>query len=86
MFLPESMKLLRRHEAGTRWLNRLPLVLDELAERWSPRPGGEPFSGGNLACVAPVSRGGARFVSFSKHTDDNFDNIRKLGFSLRFHF
>lgn len=25
-------------------------------------------------------------LSFSKHTDDNFDNIRKLGVSLRFHF
>lgn len=26
------------------------------------------------------------FLSFSKHTDDNFDNIRKLGVSLRYHF
>ena len=26
------------------------------------------------------------FLSYSKHTDDNFDNIRKLGVSLRFHF
>ncbi len=26
------------------------------------------------------------FFSYSKHTDDNFDNIRKLGVSLRFHF
>lgn len=26
------------------------------------------------------------FVSYSKHTDPNFDNIRKLGVSLRFHF
>ena len=26
------------------------------------------------------------FLSFSKHTDDNFDNIRKLGVSLRFHY
>ena len=25
-------------------------------------------------------------LSFSKHTDDNFDNIRKLGVSLRLHF
>ena len=24
--------------------------------------------------------------SYSKHTDDNFDNIRKLGVSLRYHF
>ena len=28
---------------------------------------------------------GALF-SYSKHTDDNFDNIRKLGVSLRYHF
>ena len=26
------------------------------------------------------------FLSYSKHTDDNFDNIRKLGVSLRYHF
>ena len=26
------------------------------------------------------------FVSFSKHTDNNFDNIRKLGVSLRYSF
>ena len=26
------------------------------------------------------------FLSFSKHTDDNFDNIRKLGAALRYHF
>ena len=26
------------------------------------------------------------FISFSKHIDDNFDNIRKLGVSLRYHF
>ena len=26
------------------------------------------------------------FLSFSRHTDDNFDNIRKLGVSLRYHF
>ena len=25
------------------------------------------------------------FFSFSRHTDDNFDNIRKLGISLRYH-
>ena len=26
------------------------------------------------------------FFSYSKHTDDNFDNIRKLGVALRYHF
>ena len=62
MFIPESLKWLGRHEAGTRWLNRLPLVLDELLERWDLTPGGEPFARGDLAYVVPVSRGGARFV------------------------
>ena len=62
MFIPESLKWLGRHEAGRRWLNRLPLVLDELVERWGLEWRGEPSSGGSLAYVAPVSRGGARFV------------------------
>jgi len=62
MVIPESLKWLGRHEAGTRWLDRLPLVLDELVERWGLKPSGEPFSGGSLAYVVPVSRGGARFV------------------------
>lgn len=26
------------------------------------------------------------FLSYSRHTDDNFDDIRKLGVSLRYHF
>ena len=62
MVIPESLKWLGRYEAGTRWLNRLPLVLDELAERWGLKPTGEPFSRSNLAYVVPVSRDGAQFV------------------------
>ena len=62
MPIPESLKWLGRHENGTQWLNQLPFLLDELTERWDLEPRGEPFSSGNLACVVPVSRGGAHFV------------------------
>ena len=54
MFIPESLKWPGRHEAGTRWLNRLPLVLDELAERWDPEPSGDPFSSANVAYDEPM--------------------------------
>ena len=62
MVIPESLKWLVRHEAGRQWLDRLPLVLDELTERWDLELRGVPFSSANLAYVVPVSRGGARFV------------------------
>ena len=42
------------------------------------RVGGHVHSGAGLSVGV--------FTSFSKHTDDNFDNIRKLGVSLRYHF
>ncbi len=62
MVIPASLKWLGRHEDGTQWLNRLPLALDELTERWDLELRGVPFSSANLAYVVPVSRGGARFV------------------------
>ena len=34
MVIPASLKWLGRHDAGTQWLDRLPLVLDELTKRW----------------------------------------------------
>ena len=40
--------------------------------------------GAHLHPADAVSLGA--FFSYSKHTDDNFDNIRKLGVSLRYHF
>ena len=42
------------------------------------RIGGHVHEGGGL------SVGG--YLSCSKHTDDNFDDIRELGVSLRYHF
>ena len=42
------------------------------------RIGGHVHAGGGLSI--------GWFFSYSKHTDDNFDNIRKLGVSLRYHF
>lgn len=62
MFIPESLKWLGRHEDGARWLNRLPLVLDELVERWGLERRGGPFPDSSISCVVPVSRGGARLV------------------------
>ena len=62
MLIPDSLKWLGRYEDGAQWLNRLPLLLDELAKRWGLDLRGDPFSSGNIAYVVPVSRGGARFV------------------------
>ena len=62
MVIPASLKWLGRREDGTRWLNRLPLVLEELTERWDLELRGLPFSSANFAYVVPVSRDGARFV------------------------
>ena len=62
MLIPGSLKWLVRYEEGTQWLNRLPLLLDELVQRWGLELRGDPFSSGNSAHVVPVSRGRARFV------------------------
>ena len=51
MFIPRTLKWLGRNGAGAQWPNRLPLVLDELVERWGPEPRGDPFSSGNVAHV-----------------------------------
>ena len=40
--------------------------------------------GGRVHAAGRLSVGG--FVSYGKHTDLNFDNIRKLGVSLRYDF
>ena len=56
-----------------------------------------PRTGGEISDSETMLRGGVHvhpgdglsvgaFFSYSKHTDDNFDNIRKLGVSLRYHF
>ena len=62
MLIPDSLKRLGRHENGAKWLNRLPLLIDELLRRWGLEPRGSPFTSGNLAYVVPVSQGEARFV------------------------
>ena len=62
MLIPQSLNWLGRHEDGTRWLDGLPLLLDELLRRWGLEPRGDPFPGSSVACVVPVSRGRARLV------------------------
>ena len=56
-----------------------------------PRTGGEISDSETMLRIAGhVHAGGGLsvggYLSYSKHTDDNFDNIRKLGVSLRYHF
>ena len=74
MLIPDSLKWLGRHEAGTRWLNRLPLVLDELVERWGLERRGGPFPSSGAACVVPVSRGRARLVLKLQWPHDESDH------------
>lgn len=62
MLIPESLTWLGRREDGAQWLNQLPLLLDELTERWDLALRGEPFASGARACVVPVFRGRAHFV------------------------
>ena len=62
MFVPESLKWLGRDESGAQWLNQLPLLVDELMERWDLEPRGEPFSSASLAYVVPVSSRRAHMV------------------------
>ena len=55
MFILESLKWLGRHEAGTRSLNRLPLVLDAAREPWlaiDPKP----LRGEREFALAPIVR------------------------------
>ena len=56
-----------------------------------PRTGGEISDsetmlriGGHVHTGGGLSVGG--YLSYSKHSDDNFDDIRKFGVSLRYHF
>ena len=56
-----------------------------------PRTGGEISDSETMLRIAGhVHAGGGLsvggYLSYSKHTDDNFDDIRKLGVLLRYHF
>ena len=62
MVIPDTLKWLGLREDSARWLQRLPLLLDELTRRWDLEPKGDAFSRGNIAYVVPVSRRGTRFV------------------------
>ena len=62
MLIPDTLKWLARHERGAQWLDRLPLLLDALADQWGLVPEGAAFSGGNVSYVVPVSREGERLV------------------------
>lgn len=53
MNVPPALDWWRNELGGTAWLARLPRLVEECAERWSLRVG-EPYSGGNVAWVAPA--------------------------------
>ena len=74
MLIPDSLRWLGRHEAGTRWLNRLPLLLDDLVERWDLERRGGPFPNSSAALVVPVSRGRARLVLKLQWPHDESDH------------
>ena len=51
--VPAGLGWWRSEPGGAEWLDRLPRLVEECAEQWSLRVG-EPFSGGNVAWVAPA--------------------------------
>ena len=54
--IPSELEWWRtRSREGAAWLDRLPRLVEECAERWELRVG-DPFSGGNAALVVPVER------------------------------
>jgi streptomycin 6-kinase len=60
--IPAALAWWRHEPGGAEWLDRLPTLVAQCAEIWSLRVG-EPFSGGNVAWVAPVERAdGSRAV------------------------
>jgi streptomycin 6-kinase len=51
--VPAGLGWWREHPGGADWLDRLPELAAECAERWSLRLG-EPFEGSHVSLVAPV--------------------------------
>lgn len=66
MRVPESvvkMQLAANGEAGRAWLDRLPVLVEELCENWALGELGPAFEGGCVAFVAPAIRAvGSRVV------------------------
>jgi streptomycin 6-kinase len=53
--IPERLGWWRERAGGASWLNSLPRLAEECAERWSLRLG-EPFRHGNVSLTVPVTR------------------------------
>jgi streptomycin 6-kinase len=68
--LPESLAWWRETAAGAAWLDRLPEIVEELTARWMLEVG-EPFGGGHVSLVLPVTR------------DDGTPAVLKINFPER---
>jgi streptomycin 6-kinase len=53
--VPERLGWWRETPAGAAWLDRLPAIVAEAAERWELTVG-DPFDGGHVSLVAPAAR------------------------------
>jgi streptomycin 6-kinase len=53
MDVPDGVQWLRSHPGGSEWLDRLPLLVDACARRWSLQIG-LPFAGSYVSVVFPV--------------------------------
>jgi streptomycin 6-kinase len=53
--VPEHLAWWREREGGGSWLDSLPRLAEECAERWSLRLG-DPFSHGNISLTVPATR------------------------------
>lgn len=53
--IPEPLEWWRERAEGAEWLDRLPTIVGELADRWGLELG-EPFSGSYVSLAVPVTR------------------------------
>lgn len=61
MKIPANLKWLASHRSGRAWLERLPQLVSDLAERWDLELG-EAYAGSYASYVAPALRAGERVV------------------------
>ncbi len=62
MKIPSSLNWLVGETGGSDWLSALPRLIREVTDGWNLTIRGDPFSGGNVSYVVPVSRAGECFV------------------------
>lgn len=55
--IPEKLLWLGKTQAGSGWLNRLPVLFEAACTRFDLRSVGQPFTGGYVSLVLPARRG-----------------------------